>query len=429
MTSAELAPLELAGRLALAFGLAVFLGLAFEEVYKRQERSCPGGVRTFPMLAVSGAMLYLIEPQHALAFIFGLLALALWLHVYLRNAPPSPNATSLMIPASNLLAYLIGPVALTQPPWMVVAVSVAAVILLGTREQFHRLIQLVPQDELLTAGKFLILVGIILPLVPNQPVTAATPLTPYHVWLAVVAVCTLSYLSYLLQKYVSARNAALLPAILGGVYSSTATTVTLAKRQREAGLARSDLAAGIVAATAVMYVRVGILIALFDVHLAWALAPALGTLFALGAAMAAYEWRTNAERQDDVNLSVPAINPLQIPTAIIFAVVFVVVSVLSEWIRTTFGQTGLLVLAALVGVTDIDPFVINIAQGGVTGLSVTALSAAILIAASSNNIAKAFYALGFGGVESSRRPAFMLFVLAVLGFTAAAIYILPLRQT
>jgi uncharacterized membrane protein (DUF4010 family) len=429
MTGAELAPLELAGRLALAFGLAVFLGLAFEEVYKRQEPSSPGGVRTFPMLAVSGAMLYLIEPQHALAFIVGLFALALWLHAYLRNALLSPNATSLMIPASNLLAYLIGPVALTQLPWIVVAVSVTAVILLGTRERFHRLIQLVPQDELLTAGKFLILVGIILPLVPNQPVTAVTPLTPYHVWLAVVAVCTLSYLSYLLHKYASARNAALLPAILGGVYSSTATTVTLAKRQREVGLARSDLAAGILAATAVMYVRLGVVIALFDVHLAWALAPALGTLFALGAAMASYEWRRIAERQDDVNLSVPAINPLQIPTAITFAVVFVVISVLTEGIRTMFGQTGILVLAVLVGVTDIDPFVINIAQGGVTGLSVTALSAAILIAASSNNIAKAIYALGFGGVESSRRPAFMLFVLAILGFTAAAVYILPLTQT
>ena len=63
MTGAELAPLELAGRLALAFGLAVFLGLAFEEVYKREDRSSPGGVRTFPMLAVSSAMLYLIEPR------------------------------------------------------------------------------------------------------------------------------------------------------------------------------------------------------------------------------------------------------------------------------------------------------------------------------------------------------------------------------
>ena len=420
MTGAELAPFELAGRLALASGLAVFLGLAFEEVYKRQERSSPGGVRTFPMLALSGAMLYLIEPQHALAFIVGLFALAVWLHAYLRNALFGPNATSMMIPASNLLAYLIGPVALTQPPWMVVAVSVTAVILLGTREQFHRLIQLVPQDELLTAGKFLILVGIVLPLVPNQPVTAATPLTPYHVWLAVVAVCTLSYLSYLLQKYVSA-SAAFLPAILGGVYSSTVTTVTLAKRQREVGLTRSDLSAGILAATAVMYVRLGVVIALFDVHLAWALSPTLLTLFALGAAMTAYEWRRMAERQRDANLSVPVINPLQIPFAIIFAAIFVIISVVTAWIRVTFGQTGVLAMAIAVGATDIDPFVINIAQGGVTGLSVTTLSAAILIAASSNNIAKAIYALGFGGVKSSRRPALMLFVLAILGVTSISI--------
>ncbi len=365
MTSAELAPLELAGRLALAFGLAVFLGLAFEEVYKREDRTSPGGVRTFPMLAVSGAMLYLIEPQHALAFIAGLLALALWLHAYLRNAPPSPNSTSLMIPVSNLLGYLIGPVALTQPPWMVVAVAVIAVILLGTREQLHRLIEVVPQDELLTAGKFLILTGIILPLVPNHPITAATTLTPYHVWLAVVAVCTLSYMSYLLQKYASPRNAALLPAILGGLCSSTATTVVLAKRQRELGLVHSGLSAGIVAATAVMYVRLGVVIALFNLHLALVLAPALSALFAFGAGLALYEWRRIDGPQHVADLSVPAINPLQIPTAFIFASIFVVISVVTTWIRSAFGQTGVLIMAAAIGAADIDPFVINIAQGGV----------------------------------------------------------------
>src|SRR5439155_25920246 len=211
---------------------------------------------------------------------------------------------------------------------------------------------------------FLILVGIILPLVPNQPVTTATELTPYHVWLAVVAICTLSYLSYLLQTYVPARNATLLPAVLGGIYSSTATTVVLAKRQREAGTARPDLAAGIVAATAVMYVRLGIIIALFDAHFAWALAPAMTTLFLFGAALAAYEWRRSGTQDADRNLQVPAVNPLQLPTAVTFAVIFVVVSVLTQWIRTAFGETGVLVLAAIVGITDIDPFVINIAQGG-----------------------------------------------------------------
>jgi len=421
--TAELTPLQLAARLALALGLALFVGFAFEEIYKRQGHSAPGGVRTFPMFTLAGAMLYLIEPRQAFAFIAGLLALAAWHYAYLRSASAGPGAPSLMIPVSNLIAYLIGPIALTQAPWVAVAASVAAVLLVGTREKLHRLVTVVPQDELLTAGKFLILVGIILPLVPNEPVTTAIPLTPYHVWLAVVAICTLSYLSYLLQTFAPVRNATLLPAVLGGAYSSTATTIVLAKRQREAGAGRAELTAGIVTATAVMYLRLGVIIALFDARLAWALAPALAALFLFGAALSAYEWRRGREEQPGTNLQVPAVNPLQIPTAITFAVIFVVISMLTEWIRTAFGPTGILVLAAFVGITDIDPFVINIAQGGVSGLSAAVLSAAILIAASANNVAKASYALGFGGVLSARRSASMLLALALAGFAAAAIYL------
>jgi uncharacterized membrane protein (DUF4010 family) len=259
-------------------------------------------------------MLYLVEPGNALAFVAGLIALAVWQYAYVCNPPTGSDRPTLMIPVSNLVAYLIGPVALIQPPWVVVAASVSAVLLVGTREKLHRLITVVPQEELLTAGTFLILVGIILPLVPNEPVTTATPLTPYHVWLAVVAISTLSYVSYLLQTYIPARNATLLPAVLGGIYSSTATTVVLAKRQREASIARPDLAAGIVAATAVMYIRLAIIIALFDVRFAWALAPAMAILFLLGAPLAAYEWRRSA-KETDRNLQVPAANPLQLPTA------------------------------------------------------------------------------------------------------------------
>jgi uncharacterized membrane protein (DUF4010 family) len=423
MTAAELAPLALAGRLVLALALAVFLGLTFEEVYKRQERVTPGGVRTFPMLALAGALLYLIEPQHAIACIVGLVVLAIWLYAFVTIAPPPPNTLSMMVPASNLIAYLIGPIALTQAPWVVVGATVTAVLLVGTREQLHGLIRLVPQDELLTLGKFLILIGIILPLVPREPVTTFMPLTPYHVWLAVVAICTLSYASYLLQRYVPVRNVTLLPAVLGGVYSSTATTIALAKQQREAGAVRSDLAAGIVAATAVMYLRLGILIALFNIDFALALTPALVALFVLGVAMAVYEWRRGTKERAAA-FAVSATNPLQIPTAVTFAAIFVVISIATVWIKDSFGQTGVLVLAAIVGASDIDPFVINLAQGGVSGLSVAALSAAILIASSSNNLAKAGYALGFGGVEGARRPAAMLVGLALVGYAAAVIYAL-----
>ena len=422
LPSLELSPLALAGRLALAVGLAVFMGLAFEEIYKTEERSIPGGIRTFPMFAMCGATLYLVEPAHAAAFVAGLLAVGAWLYAYLRGVPAKPDAPSFMIPASNLLAYVIGPIALLQPSWVAVALTVAAVLLLGMRDSLHRLIHIVPREEVVTAGMFLILVGIVLPLVPHRQVIGATPLTPYGIWLAVVTVCSLSYLSYLLQRYAPIKDADLLPAVLGGAYSSTATTVVLAKRLRELKHATPDISAGIVIATAIMYIRIGLVVAVFDLHFALTLAPALIALCAIGAALAVYEWRRPRPRGAKATLTVAPKNPLQIPTALVFAVLIVVISIVSAWVRGAFGESGILVLSAVVGATDIDPFVLNIAQGGIGGMSVASLSAAVLIAASSNNVAKAAYAVGFGGWAAARRPAIMLLVLAVLGVAAAAIY-------
>jgi uncharacterized membrane protein (DUF4010 family) len=108
-----------------------------------------------------------------------------------------------------------------------------------------------------------------------------------------------------------------------------------------------------------------------------------------------------------------------VSAAIVFAVLFIVISMATAWISASFGQNGILVLAGIVGASDIDPFVLNIAQGGVVGMSKPALAAAVLIAASSNDVVKAAYAVGFGGFAAARRPAIMLLVLAVLGVMAA----------
>jgi uncharacterized membrane protein (DUF4010 family) len=120
--------IELAERLALLLALAFFC-LAFEEIYKRDEPTIPGGIRTFPLVGLAGGMLYLIEPH--------------WL-------------------------------------WVAVGVTAAAVLVISTREQMHGLVRLIPQDEVLTAGKFLILVGIILPLTPDTRLIAIAPVTPFR---------------------------------------------------------------------------------------------------------------------------------------------------------------------------------------------------------------------------------------------------------
>lgn len=416
--------IALAGRLGLAIGMAVFMGLAFEGIYKREEHTSPGGIRTFPMLAALGAMLYLIDASSLLPYVVGLASVALWLYAHLCNAPGTAGArATLMIPIANLLAYTLGPVALTQPPWMVVTAAVVAVLLLEGREALHRLVQQVAPFEVFTLGKFLILVGIVLPLLPDHPVVSWTPITPFNVWLALVAVSTFSYVSYLLQRYLPAKSGVLLPAILGGVYSSTATTVALARQQKSVGEVRSDMSAGIVVATAVMYLRIDAVLALFNWRLALILLPAMGGLFVLAGLIAVWQWRGIARAAAPPVAQIAPTNPLQLAAAVSFAILFVIVAVASSWVRGAFGQSGVYILAAIAGVTDIDPFVLNLAQGSIAGMSLTTVGAAILIAASSNNVLKAGYAVMFGGFRACRRPAFVLVILGVLGFCAVMFYL------
>src|SRR5712671_1191225 len=82
-----------------------FFGLAFEETYKRDEPTIPGGIRTFPLVGLAGLMLYLIEPHWVLAFGAGLLALSTWLYAFLRHEqlPQTGSGRTLVIPVSNLL--------------------------------------------------------------------------------------------------------------------------------------------------------------------------------------------------------------------------------------------------------------------------------------------------------------------------------------
>ena len=416
-------PLEVAARLGLALGMAVFMGLALESVYKREPRTAPGGIRTFPLLAILGALLYLIDAPSLMLFAVGLVAIAVWLHALLqRQSVQGEERPTLVVAAANLIAYALGPVALTQPAWIVVGAAVISVLLIESRDTLHRLVQRVATDEVFTLGKFLILVGIVLPLVPDKPIVAWTPITPLQVWLALVAVSTLSYLSYLLQRYLPAGGA-LVPSILGGAYSSTATTVALARMQRGYAEPRPELTVGIVVATAIMYLRIDVVVALFNARLALLLLPPLLGLFTLTAAIAAWQWLRRGPTSAPPPEKPLVMNPLQLSAAVTFAALFVLVALASSWVRTSFGRPGVFGLAAVSGVTDIDPFVLNLAQGSVAGMSLGAIGAAILIAASSNNVLKAVYALAFGGKRVCLRPALVLLITAVAGVAVALFYL------
>lgn len=427
-TTVLLAPERLAVLLALGF----FVGLAFEEYFAKSRIKPPGGVRTFPLLSLAGALLYALEPQHSLLLLGGLATLGAWLTVYYRtrlstqqsetgggHEPEARLDAGIMAPVTNILAFLLGPIALAEPLWVAVSVAVAAVLFTGARERLHALATTLGSSEFVTLGKFLIVIGVILPLVPHEAVTSLTDITPYEVWLAVVAVSTLSYASYLVQRFMAPQHGMLISAALGGLYSSTATTVVLSRRIQDAAVPARTQAA-IVLATAVMFLRIAVVVAIFSPQLALRLLPAIGVLCPMGLIAAAW-LMTSDRRAMTAGGEQPAAptNPLELSTAIIFAVLFIALSIAVAWAKTRFGESGIFALGALAGFTDVDPFVLSLAQGTARAIDLNVAAAAILVAASANNLLKALYTLVFAGRTAGLKPAFALFVLSAAGIPAA----------
>jgi uncharacterized membrane protein (DUF4010 family) len=179
---------------------------------------------------------------------------------------------------------------------------------------------------------------------------------------------------------------------------------------------------GIILATAVMYLRLLVIIVVFNQTLALALAPKLAALSGLGVVMAmGWYWMGGPRPHDEGPASAPA-NPLELVTAVTFAALFVAVSIASSWATQRFGSAGIYALAAIIGVSDIDPFVLNLAQPEAAQVATNVAVGAILVATSSNNLVKAVYAVGYSGATMGVVPVAALALLAACGIGIAVGY-------
>ena len=288
---------------ALLLGLSFFLGLAFEEFFAHTDERRPGRHPHLSLARAGGRRALSVRSRpfpalHRRPARLGRLAVRLLRRACQRARESKPRTAEnsdtnvgLVVPVLNVLAYVLGAAALALPPWVAVTITVAAVLLLTGREQLHALARRVEIKEIVTAGEFLILTGIVLPLLPNHPVTTLTAITPRQVWLALVVVCTFSYASYLAQRYWAAAAGGLWMAALGGMYSSTATTVVLARQAKADPALKRQAQAGITLATAIMYLRILAVVAIFNFELARVLALPLCALSLVGFAICALQYR------------------------------------------------------------------------------------------------------------------------------------------
>ena len=387
-------------------------GLEYREYLLEKNRAFRfGTARTYTFIALLGHVLVYLDPHYRL-YLGGMLALIAWTSLFYRQKIRQGQSGILGLLIA-LLVYTFGPVVRQLPLWFLVLEFVSIVFVLNARPLTLRLTETIDRRELMTLAKFLLLAAVILPLMPDQAVIPYLPTTPFRIWVAVVAISAISYLGYILQRYVFPHRGYLLTGLLGGLYSSTATTLVLARKTRETPGAADSLNLAIIAATGMMYLRLLLLILILNPAF---LAPTGMPFLVLGLVSIGYclfRIRRHATVQPPGAEAVSR-NPLELGTAFLFAVLFLLMLLLSKLVLHHYGSLGLQVLSFLVGFTDIDPFVLSLLKGNYPSTSLDTLAAAIVIAAGSNNLLKALYAYVAGDRRNNRRAIVGLVVLGIV---------------
>jgi uncharacterized membrane protein (DUF4010 family) len=314
---------------------------------------------------------------------------------------------------SGLATFLVGALVYYGHFWIATALSVVSLMLLELKSALEKLANRIPSEEIFTFAKFLLLTAVILPVLPNQEF-GRFHINPFKTWLVVVAVSTISYGSYVLQRVTKERGGVVLAAILGGAYSSTVTTVVVSRRA-----AREEhphlFAGGILIASGVMYLRLFALVSLFNHRLVATLAPAFLALGGLAIGVGWYWSRRPDASASQVKREFVPKNPLELVAAFGFAALFLAMLVATQLAVTYLGKAGVDMLAAIMGITDVDPFIMGMAQAAGTVTPLKAAAGAVLIAAASNNLIKGIYAYGLAGEKTKSQAFGLLAGLAAVG--------------
>ncbi len=380
-----------------------------------------GTTRTMTLLAMSGFVLAVLDPQLRLfgigyLVLGGLLGLQYWRDL-------SHDQQSLLPSLIPMLTYPLGALALLHNLWLLILYAVVILLLLGEKPGIRHLSDQLRNGEAVTLAKFMIMAGLILPMLPDQAIVHGLNISWYQLWLAVVAVSGMSYAGYLIQTYFLPEGGIILAGLLGGLYSSTAATVVLSRHaQQDPQAAERAYASAVILASVMMYLRLLALIIMLG-HTSTALQLILPFTIAVVMAFSG-AWllrpRVVLENTAPVAETAESHNPLEFSTAVVFAGLFVVFALATQLVLNHFGNSGLHWLAFMVGFSDIDPFILSLLAGHFT-VDTRTIVHAILIATASNNLLKAAYAAIITRQSSMLRASLVLCLISAVSLSYMAL--------
>jgi uncharacterized membrane protein (DUF4010 family) len=355
---------------ALAAGLLIGIERGWH-LRDRKEGSRVAGIRTFALLGLGGGLAALLgaKGQPLMGGTIAIAAAAILILGYSKSLGERHDATTAI---AALVTLTIGLLAGLGSYGLALAASAIVVLVLAMREELHGFVGKLDEADIKALARFAVIALGVLPFLPNEPMGPYGAWNPWKLWWVVVLVTGFSFMAYVANRIFGARRGTISTALIGGAYSSTAVTQSLAQQlgSKDAGGAE---AAGIALATAVMYLRVILLVWFLAPRLLWAflVVIALPLLVAWLAGWWLYRKATSCDGPS------PPGNPIALAPALAFLAFVAAAAVIARWAQGQFGQEGIAVLLLIMGSMDVDAAIVT--AGGLPPQAIGAELAALAL--------------------------------------------------
>ncbi|MHB1686986.1 MAG: MgtC/SapB family protein [Ignavibacteriaceae bacterium] len=373
-------------RFIVALALGFLIGLERESAGSERKNRLFAGIRTYTLISLFGfACGWLFHVNVTFALPVGLLAIAaLALTGY--TAKLKEGRIGLTSEVAALLTFVIGALSMLADIWVPMSLGIISTLLLSEKAGLENWVERLDKSEFLAVIKFLLITIIILPALPDQNYTQFN-LNPKNIWEYVIMVSTIGFVGYFLMKKFGGKVGLWLSGLLGGIVSSTAVSIAVGRIAKNNPEQSGNALQASLLGSSVMYIRILIIIGIINpasIPFLWwklILLTLVGVILSFGL--------KSAPAQPGEHSVSTLQNPFEIKPALLFAGLFVILSVVTILVKNFFGNGGLLTLSAIVGVTDIDPFILSLVQGAKPLESI--IVSAIIMSMMSNTIIKAVY--------------------------------------
>ncbi len=403
-------------RFGAALAIGALIGLEREHSHRKANEELFAGVRTFPLISLVGCMAALLSDVVGAGSFLGVLVIMGLLITMAYFVESRHGDTGLTTEVSAIVTLLAGALCYWEYLPLAAAIAVAMTVLLSLKPEIRSVAYNLTQEDIYATLKFAFISAIVLPVLPNQTFGPLDVLNPYKIWLMVVFISGISFLGYLLIKIVGPEQGIGLTGLLGGIASSTATTLSFAQRSHQDQELAKPFAMAIMIAWTVMFVRVLIVVGALNRRLLAGLWMPIGAALLVGLLYCVYLYFS--QRTDETR-NLEYANPFDLGPALTFGSLYAPILIVSKAAEVYLGQTGLYLSSIVAGLTDVNAITLSLVDlfSVPQGIGLATASRAIVLAAISNTVVKGGIVLSTGTKELRKAlwPGFILVIASGLG--------------